>query len=195
MKAKPQKTKNIGLIAGLVSIGIFTFLTLAAWLCYLQYLKRKDTVHKQEAHQDAEIPIDEDMDNEFEKGTGPRRFSYSELSQATRGFSDEEKLGEGCFGAVYREFLHDQGLHVAVKRVSKTWRQGRREYISEVTIISRLRHRNLFQLVGWCHEPDELLLVYEFMTNGSLDTHLYSSRNILTWPVRASCTGTSNRAT
>lgn len=48
MKAKPQKTKNIGLIAGLVSIGIFTFLTLAAWLCYLQYLKRKDTVHKQE---------------------------------------------------------------------------------------------------------------------------------------------------
>ncbi|XP_051200578.2 L-type lectin-domain containing receptor kinase IX.1 [Lolium perenne] len=173
------KTKNTGLIAGLVSAGLFVLLTIVAWLGYRLYLKRKEITSR-----DAEISLDQDMDNEFEKGSGPRRFSYNELSRATRGFSNDEKLGEGGFGAVYRGLLRDQGLHVAIKRVSKMSSQGRREYISEVTIISRLRHRNLVQLVGWCHKADELLLVYELMTNGSLDAHLYNSRKLLTWPTR-----------
>uniref|UniRef100_A0ACD5Y2V9 Uncharacterized protein n=1 Tax=Avena sativa TaxID=4498 RepID=A0ACD5Y2V9_AVESA len=179
------KTKHIGLIAGLVSAGIFVlvFLTIAAWFSYRQYRKRKG-IHRLEAL-DAEISLGRDMDNVFEKGAGPRKFSYSELSRATKGFSDTEKLGEGGFGAVYRGLLHDHGLHhVAIKRVSKTSSQGRREYIAEVTIIGRLRHRNLVQLVGWCHNADELLLVYELMENGSLDTHLYNSTELLTWSAR-----------
>ncbi|KAE8795214.1 Lectin-domain containing receptor kinase A4.2 [Hordeum vulgare] len=73
---------------------------------------------------------------------------------------------------------------VAVKRVSETSRQGWKEFVSEVRIISRLRHRNLVQLIGWCHGGDELLLVYELMHNGSLDTHLYRSDYVFTWPVR-----------
>uniref|UniRef100_A0ACD5Y2N1 Uncharacterized protein n=1 Tax=Avena sativa TaxID=4498 RepID=A0ACD5Y2N1_AVESA len=179
--ATDPKTKSIGLTAGLVSAGICIFLAVAAWLGYL-VLKRKG-MHTKKAP-DAETPLDQDMDNEFEKRAGPRRFSYRELSQATRGFSDEEKLGEGGFGAVYRGFLHEQGLHVAIKRVSKTSSQGRREYIAEVTIIGRLRHRNLVQLVGWCHNADELLLVYELMENGSLDAHLYNYKKLLTWSAR-----------
>ncbi|KAF7073139.1 hypothetical protein CFC21_078179 [Triticum aestivum] len=174
-----SKTKNRGLLAGLVSAGIFVLLVIASWLGYRKCLKRKGI-----ASRGAKTPLDQDMDNEFEKGVGPRRFRYNELSRATRGFSDEEKLGEGGFGAVYRGFLQDQGLHVAIKRVSKTSNQGRREYIAEVTIIGRLRHRNLVQLVGWCHKADELLLVYELMTNGSLDAHLYNSTEVLTWATR-----------
>ncbi|KAF8702610.1 hypothetical protein HU200_032996 [Digitaria exilis] len=177
-ESSTSKTTNIGLIAGLVSTGIVVLLIISAWLCYREYQKRNVTKEKQDA------PLDGDMDDEFEKGTGPRKFTYRQLSQATRGFSEDEKLGEGGFGSVYRGFLQDQGLHVAIKRVSKTSKQGRREYISEVTIIGRLRHRSLVQLLGWCHETDELLLVYELMTNGSLDTHLYSTRNHLTWPMR-----------
>nr|CAB3488065.1 unnamed protein product [Digitaria exilis] len=177
-QSSTSKTTNIGLIAGLVSTGIVVLLIISAWLCYREYQKRNVTKEKQDA------PLDGDMDDEFEKGTGPRKFTYRQLSQATRGFSEDEKLGEGGFGSVYRGFLQDQGLHVAIKRVSKTSKQGRREYISEVTIIGRLRHRSLVQLLGWCHETDELLLVYELMTNGSLDTHLYSTRNHLTWPMR-----------
>jgi serine/threonine protein kinase len=68
--------------------------------------------------------------------------------------------------------------------VSKGSKQGKKEYISEVRIISRLRHRNLVQLIGWCHAGGELLLVYELMPNGSLDTHLYDQENILPWTVR-----------
>jgi serine/threonine protein kinase len=70
--------------------------------------------------------------------------------------------------------------------VSKGSKQGRKEYASEVRIISRLRHRNLVQLIGWCHDGGELLLVYEMMPNGSLYKHLYSTNNneLLPWPVR-----------
>ncbi|KAF8643491.1 hypothetical protein HU200_066841 [Digitaria exilis] len=124
------------------------------------------------------------MDEEFEKGSGPKRFDYGQLAAATRDFSDEEKLGEGGFGAVYRGFLKELGLHAAIKRVSRGSVQGRKEYTSEVKIISRLRHRNLVQLMGWCHEGRELLLVYELMPNGSLDAHLYNPNVLLTWPVR-----------
>ena len=177
---KVSKRLSIGRIAGLSSTGIFILLNVAAWLSYGKYLKRKGTNQKQEAP----LHLHGEMDDEFEMGAGPRRFTYNQLSQATRGFSDEEKLGEGGFGSVYRGYLQDQGLHVAIKKVSKTSKQGRREYVSEVTIISRLRHRNLVQLVGWCHDADELLLVYELMSNGSLDKHLYSTDNILTWQVR-----------
>lgn len=115
---------------------------------------------------------------------GPRRFSCHELAVATDKFSDNKVLGRGGFGSVYKGFLSDMDREVAVKRVSKTSRQGWKEFVSEVSIISRLRHRNLVQLVGWCHGGDELLLVYELMHNGSLDTHLHAADSTLTCPVR-----------
>lgn len=62
--------------------------------------------------------------------------------------------------------------------------QGRKEYTSEINVISRLRHRNLVQLVGWCHNHDELLLVYELMPNRSLDIHLHGKGTFLTWAMR-----------
>jgi len=125
-----------------------------------------------------------EMQDDFEKGTGPKRFRYGELAIATDDFSDDHKLGEGGFGSVYRGFLKEMNLDVAIKKVSKGSKQGRKEYASEVSIISRLRHRNLVQLIGWCHGGGELLLVYELMPNGSLDTHLYSGAAVLPWPLR-----------
>jgi len=125
---------------------------------------------------------------ELEQGTtGPRRFSYEELAAATNNFSDDRKLGEGGFGSLYRGFLEDLNLDVAIKRVSKTSPQGWNEFTSEVRIISRLRHRNLVLLVGWCYgdgDGDDLLLVYELVRNGSVDGHLYNPNKKLTWRVR-----------
>ncbi|KAL4625300.1 hypothetical protein ACB092_05G015700, partial [Castanea dentata] len=127
---------------------------------------------------------DDSMDDEFEKGTGPRRFTYRELLNATNNFVERGKLGEGGFGGVYKGLLSESNVEVAVKRVSKGSKQGKKEYKSEVKIISRLRHRNLVQLIGWCHEQRELLLVYEYMPNGSLDSHLFGAKIMLKWPVR-----------
>ncbi|BBN15094.1 protein MpRLK-Pelle_L-LEC29 [Marchantia polymorpha subsp. ruderalis] len=106
---------------------------------------------------------------------GPRRFQYKELSAATKGFSAKEVLGKGGFGCVYRGVLRGKGLQqVAVKRISETSKQGAREFVAEVKIIGRLRHKNLVQLLGWCFERQELLLVYEYMPHGSLDQALFS---------------------
>ncbi|PWA80624.1 protein kinase domain-containing protein [Artemisia annua] len=115
---------------------------------------------------------------------GPKRFSYYELARSTGDFSETEKLAEGGFGGVYRGFLKDSESYVAVKRVSKNSKQGIQEYASEVMVISRLRHRNLVQLEGWCHEKGNLLLVYEYMENGSLDSHLFKEKSLLTWGTR-----------
>jgi serine/threonine protein kinase len=127
---------------------------------------------------------------EIEMGTGPRRFPYHELVAATKSFAPEEKLGQGGFGSVYRGHLggdHNGGLAaVAIKRFAKgSSTQGRKEYKSEIKVISRLRHRNLVQLVGWCHGREELLLVYELVPNRSLDVHLHGNGGtFLTWPMR-----------
>ncbi|GMQ01388.1 hypothetical protein CsSME_00048041 [Camellia sinensis var. sinensis] len=98
------------------------------------------------------------MDDEFEKRMGSKKFPYHELARATKNFTDDEKLGEGGFGGVYRGFLRDWNSYVAIKRVSRESRQGIKEYASEVKIISRLRHRNLVQLLGWCHEKENYYL-------------------------------------
>ncbi|KAF9665855.1 hypothetical protein SADUNF_Sadunf16G0168200 [Salix dunnii] len=125
--------------------------------------------------------LEECMDDEFERGTGPKKFSYQELARATNNFKDEEKLVEGGFGGVYKGFSKEIDSFVAVKRVSRGSKQGLKEYAAEVKIISRLRHRNLVQLIGWCHERKELLLVYEFMPHGSLDSHLFKETSLLPW--------------
>ncbi|GKB93807.1 L-type lectin-domain containing receptor kinase IX.1-like protein, partial [Tanacetum coccineum] len=166
---------KIGLIVGLpVVITFLGVLVLVLW-------RRKKKTREVEAE---ETGFDIEMDNEFEMGTGPKRFTYHELARATGDFAENEKLGEGGFGGVYRGFLKDSNTFVAVKRVSKNSKQGIKEYASEVRIISRLRHRNLVQLIGWCHQKGELLLVYEYMENGSLDSHLFKAKSLLTWDTR-----------
>ncbi|KAI7731770.1 hypothetical protein M8C21_009165 [Ambrosia artemisiifolia] len=168
------KKSKVGLIVG-VSVPI----SLLAVLAFVWWRKKKSREEEPE-----DMAFDEEMSNEFEMGTGPKRFSYHELALSTCNFAEKEKLGEGGFGGVYRGYLKDSSTYVAVKRVSKSSKQGIKEYASEVKIISRLRHRNLVQLTGWCREKQELLLVYEYMENGSLDSHLFKAKSSLTWGAR-----------
>jgi serine/threonine protein kinase len=185
----PSPSVSTGLVAGLsAAAGVLILLGLSAWLLCRRRRKRARQMMEWELEQGDFIGDEQEMQDEFEKGTGPKRFRYGELAEATDNFSDRRKLGEGGFGSVYRGFLKEMNLHVAIKRVSKGSKQGRKEYASEVSIISRIRHRNLVQLIGWCHGGGELLLVYELMPNGSLDTHLYGSAGDgaapLPWPLR-----------
>ncbi|KAL0347337.1 UNVERIFIED_CONTAM: L-type lectin-domain containing receptor kinase S.4 [Sesamum calycinum] len=107
----------------------------------------------------------------------PHRYKYQELKQATRGFKDNELLGFGGFGRVYKGTLPNSKTQVAVKRISHESKQGVREFVSEISSIGRLRHRNLVQLLGWCRRGADLLLVYDFMPNGSLDKFLFDEPN------------------
>ncbi|CAL9041227.1 unnamed protein product [Musa banksii] len=122
---------------------------------------------------------------DWELEYGPHRFSYKDLFEATKGFRDKELLGMGGFGRVYKGVLQTSKVEVAVKRVSHESRQGMREFIAEVVSIGRLRHRNLVQLLGYCRRKGELLLVYDYMQNGSLDKFLYDeAKPTLDWPTR-----------
>ncbi|KAL6880405.1 hypothetical protein ACP4OV_011970 [Aristida adscensionis] len=126
----------------------------------------------------------EDWEVEF----GPHRFSYKDLFNATEGFKSKNILGVGGFGKVYRGVLPKSRLEVAVKRVSHDSTQGIKEFISEVVSIGHLRHRNLVQLLGYCRRKGELILVYDYMPNGSLDRYLYGEDNnnkpVLEWALR-----------
>lgn len=115
----------------------------------------------------------------------PHRYKYVELKKATRGFKDTELLGSGGFGRVYRGILRNPRTQVAVKRVSHDSKQGIREFVSEISTIGRLRHRNLVQLQGWCRRGSDLLLVYDYMPNGSLDKLLFDEpKCVLNWEQR-----------
>ncbi|KAK6145386.1 hypothetical protein DH2020_022206 [Rehmannia glutinosa] len=126
-----------------------------------------------------------DVIEPWELDLGPHRFSYKELKQATRGFRDKELLGFGGFGRVYKGTLPNSNTQVAVKRINYESKQGLREFVSEIATIGRLRHRNLVLLQGWCRWRGDLLLVYDYMPNGSLDKYIFDEPNIvLTWEQR-----------
>uniref|UniRef100_M8BW31 Lectin-domain containing receptor kinase A4.2 n=1 Tax=Aegilops tauschii TaxID=37682 RepID=M8BW31_AEGTA len=123
----------------------------------------------------------------------PQRIPYMELYKAARGFKESGFLGSGGFGHVYKGVLGRRrsgsgyGDEVAIKRISSGTKQGMREFVAEVSSLGRMRHRNLVELRGWCKHDQDLLLVYEFMPNGSLDAHLFGAAEqgkVLTWAQR-----------
>ncbi|KAL6336913.1 hypothetical protein AAG906_036227 [Vitis piasezkii] len=107
--------------------------------------------------------------------TAPRKFRLKELESATENFNSDNLLGRGGFGTVYKGVLVNR--EVAVKRFSRNSHEGKQDFMAEITTISNLHHRNLVKLLGWCHERDELLLVYEFMPNKSLDKLIFCNQN------------------
>ncbi|KAG8650475.1 L-type lectin-domain containing receptor kinase IX.1 [Manihot esculenta] len=174
---RKERKEKTALVIGLIS-GACAFVVIVGFITLCLRMKKKK-VKKPD-----DFLISMSFGDDFRNGTSPRSFAYQELANATSNFSETMKLGAGGFGAVYRGFLKDLNSFIAVKRVSKISEQGIKEYRSEVKVISRLRHKNLVKLIGWCHEK-ELLLVYEFMPNGSLESHLFKvNKSLLTWDLR-----------
>ncbi|XP_073113565.1 probable LRR receptor-like serine/threonine-protein kinase At1g06840 isoform X2 [Elaeis guineensis] len=102
---------------------------------------------------------------------GVKDFTFEEMALATNNFSSSTQVGQGGYGKVYRGVLAD-GTVVAIKRAQQGSLQGSKEFFTEIELLSRLHHRNLVSLIGYCDEEDEQMLVYEFMANGSLRDHL-----------------------
>ncbi|PNX68999.1 G-type lectin S-receptor-like serine/threonine-kinase, partial [Trifolium pratense] len=94
------------------------------------------------------------------------------LATATNNFDWSNKLGQGGFGPVYMGKLQD-GQEIAVKRLSRASGQGLEEFMNEVVVLCKLQHRNLVKLLGCCIEGDEKMLVYEYMSNKSLDAFIF----------------------
>ncbi|XP_073053231.1 probable serine/threonine-protein kinase PBL21 [Primulina eburnea] len=121
-----------------------------------------------------------------QKGNVARGFSFKELATATQNFRGANLIGEGGFGSVYKGRL-ESGLIVAVKQLNLEGLQGNQEFIVEVLMLSLLHHPNLVNLIGYCTDGDQRLLVYEFMPMGSLENHLFDiapGQKPLSWSIR-----------
>jgi serine/threonine protein kinase len=165
----PQpKKKQTSLITGVSVIALVIALCSIAFGIYIfRKIKNADVIEA------------------WELEIGPHRYSYQELKKATKGFKEKELLGQGGFGRVYKGTIPKSNIQVAVKRVSHESKQGLREFVAEIASIGQLRHRNLVQLLGWCRRRGDLLLVYDFMANGSLDKYLFEdSEIVLSWEQR-----------
>ncbi|KAL6653198.1 hypothetical protein ACP70R_012123 [Stipagrostis hirtigluma subsp. patula] len=116
----------------------------------------------------------------------PREFKYADVKKATRNFHESMRLGTGGFGAVYKGTLlisatgdgqdgprERRRVDVAVKKFTRKEDRGYEDFLAEVAVINRLRHKNIVPLLGWCFENGKLLLIYQYMPNGSLDQHIF----------------------
>ncbi|KAI3900442.1 hypothetical protein MKW92_041441 [Papaver armeniacum] len=153
----PGKKISVGIVVGLVaaSVACLVFLIVAAfwWKGYLG--------SKNDNHQDLR-GLDLDTSS----------FTLRQIKAATNNFAAENKIGEGGFGPVYKGHLLD-GTIIAVKQLSSKSKQGNREFINEIGMISSLQHPNLARLYGCCIEGNQLLLIYEYMENNSLARALF----------------------
>ncbi|KAG2390178.1 L-type lectin-domain containing receptor [Vigna angularis] len=172
--------RKVWVIALATSSAVLVAVVVSVAVWAMMRKKRRDKVDKSNDGEGGANLVKFDLD----RATIPRRFDYRELLAATNGFADDRKLGRGASGQVYKGILSDLGRVVAVKRIFAKFANSERVFINEVRVISRLIHRNLVQFVGWCHEQGEFLLLFEYMPNGSLDTHLFGDKKPLTWDVR-----------
>ncbi|GJT89481.1 G-type lectin S-receptor-like serine/threonine-protein kinase [Tanacetum coccineum] len=162
-------------ILSILIIGILFIAIVCAWN------KKKRSLVETPAQ-----TIDKEYSMEIhEDDTELSYFSLTTISKSTNDFSDDNKLGEGGFGPVYRGVL-DDGREIAVKRLSKTSRQGLNEFKNELKFIAKLQHRNLVKLLGYCNQGDESMLIYEYMPNKSLDLFIFelNRSSILDWSKR-----------
>ncbi|KAI5055830.1 hypothetical protein GOP47_0029351 [Adiantum capillus-veneris] len=150
----------VGAIAGIIVAAI---LLLCAVLVVVFWARSTGSKRKRR-RRDADA-------GDWEVPQGVRRFTYKEITKSTKSFDASCEIGEGGFGKVYVAQL-DDGKYVAIKRASDLSFQGTKEFQNEITLLSRLHHRHLVRLEGFCDDRDEQILVYEYMINGNLHRHL-----------------------
>ncbi|CAN1275304.1 Receptor-like cytoplasmic kinase 176, partial [Linum perenne] len=131
------------------------------------------------------LPPTPRSEGEILQSSNLKVFSFAELRSSTRNFRPDSVLGEGGFGSVFKGCKPGTGIIIAVKRLNQDGWQGHKEWLAEINYLGQLHHPNLVKLVGYCLEDDHRLLVYEFMSRGSLENHLFRSEfDPLSWSIR-----------
>nr|XP_043635438.1 receptor-like protein kinase FERONIA [Erigeron canadensis] len=190
---KSGKSSKTGIIGGSVGGGIAAVLLIGLFVCFLT---RKGKQRKDPSSSDGPsgwLPLSL-YGNSHSSGstaktntTGSyasslpsnlcRHFSFSEIKAATKNFDETLLLGVGGFGKVYKGEIDGGTTKVAIKRGNPLSDQGVNEFQTEIEMLSKLRHRHLVSLIGYCEDNNEMILVYDYMAHGTLREHLYKSQN------------------
>lgn len=195
MVEKKSKSKVMVIVACLGGVVVLVFL-VAAFMFYFRTRRRRKAIQSNETLLTSTIPLSMYVGNSETKvshgscaSSVPTHvlgqvLAFSDIREATKNFDESLVLGVGGFGKVYKGVL-DNGVVVAVKRGNPRSQQGLVEFRTEIEMLSKLRHRHLVSLIGYCQEPNEMVLVYEFMAGGPLRKHLYGSElPALSWKQR-----------
>ncbi|XP_058095463.1 probable leucine-rich repeat receptor-like serine/threonine-protein kinase At3g14840 isoform X2 [Magnolia sinica] len=161
------KKISAGAVAGIIISALFLTFLILGILWWKGCLRQKDTMDQELRGLDLQ--------------TGS--FTLRQIKAATNNFDPANKIGEGGFGPVYKGLLSD-GTIIAVKQLSSKSKQGNREFVNEIGMISALQHPHLVKLYGCCIEGNQLLLIYEYMENNSLARALFECQLNLDWPTR-----------
>ncbi|VAI43875.1 unnamed protein product [Triticum turgidum subsp. durum] len=166
-----RKKINGSLLSAIVIVPIVTAIALFVILFLLRQMLKGKAKRKATGHEDGSALL------------GSREFSYKELKHITNNFS--QQVGKGGFGPVFLGYL-ENGNPVAVKVRSESSSQGGKEFLAEAQHLTRIHHKNLVSLIGYCKDKNHLALVYEYMPEGSLQDHLRatSTSKPLTWKQR-----------
>ncbi|CAG7887347.1 unnamed protein product [Brassica rapa] len=161
--AKKDGSSTVKIVVPVLVVGSLLFLAVVGYVLYRRRKKNnKDSLR--EAYQE--------LDTAEVEALSSLKFEFRVIQAATSDFSEESKLGEGGFGPVYKGKLQN-GEEIAVKRLALSSGQGEEEFKNEVLLLSKLQHRNLVKLLGFCLKGEERLLIYEFVPNSSLDHFIF----------------------
>ncbi|XP_071690220.1 receptor-like kinase TMK4 [Rutidosis leptorrhynchoides] len=204
--SKKGGSGSIGMVAGIV-IGVVIFVVILLFVCYKRYVKKgnkkpvkvedpengkeimkasvfggSSNAHKVISELQSQSSGDHTEMSVFEGGNV--NISIDILREVTDNFSEEKILGRGGFGVVYKGELHN-GTKIAVKRMESgvMGTKGLKEFQAEIAVLTKVRHRHLVALLGFCINGNERLLVYEYMPQGTLSQHLFECRELKTSPL------------
>ncbi|MED6131186.1 hypothetical protein PIB30_007479 [Stylosanthes scabra] len=175
-----SKSVNIGIIAAAVVGGfvLVVLLVVAAVYAFCQKKRAERAIGQSNPFRSWDIA---ESKGDMPQLNEARRFSFEELKRYTRNFSQANDIGSGGYGKVYKGTLPN-GQLVAIKRAQRESKQGRLEFKAEIELLSRVHHKNLVTLVGFCFEHEEQMLVYEYVPNGTLKDTLTGKSGIrLDW--------------
>ncbi|KAM0913133.1 hypothetical protein ACQ4PT_012353 [Festuca glaucescens] len=169
-----QTIVNRGEKTGALKIALPVLACLLIPVCiYLFWLLKSRGKHQTNEPMDFAIPEQlANSDELYNQNSEFLQISFEDIIPATNGFSDSNVLGKGGFGIVYKGTLKG-GKEVAIKRLTKCSDQGIKHFKNEVVLIAKLQHQNLVRLLGYCIRGDEMLLIYEYLPNKSLDYYLF----------------------
>ncbi|KAK9689939.1 hypothetical protein RND81_09G092600 [Saponaria officinalis] len=184
-----RRKERIALLISLImaSLSLVSLLVAFSYYCYIRTKVSKRSHLQQMGHLQMSFNcVFEGLENDDKTGDsnsslhvtcdkGLQVFTFKQLHSATGGFSKSNVIGQGAFGSVFRGVLSD-GRKAAIKLMDHGGKQGEEEFKMEVELLSHLRSPYLLGLVGYCSDSNHRLLVYEFMANGGLQEHLYSTR-------------------